>query len=249
MMFKCYLRNYSTHKFMTTYLIKWNPKNGWKTPHHPRTLEQDVENVRRKGFIDLTWSCGNTKKIQKGDRIFMLRTGVSPRGIMASGIVTKEPYEGSHWDISRLGDTALYIGVRFDALFDPEYDGILETEQLKAKHLTNFTWHTPPGGLSFSAPAAAELEAAWSAFLTGQKHRGSSSPDKEGAKPSFQISRSYTRNQIHKVLGGNLEQYLPTVDGRVVCACLQSKYNPEAPDVILVGDSPEWHLVKHFSVN
>ena len=51
----------------------------------------------------------------------------------------------------------------------------------------------------------------------------------------FDISRDYTRRQIHEVLGGSVQSYLPTAHGRVVCACLRSDINSQAPTVILVG--------------
>ena len=148
---------------MSTYLIKWNPnKWNWKM------LVHDVEQVCCKGFIDDRWSCGNTKRISRGDRVFLMKTGVAPRGIMASGIVTEGSHMATHWDPSRPNDTALCIGVRFDALLDPERDGILAVEQLQTKYLAVYRWHLQSGGITIPPPAAAELEVAWSAFLTSQ---------------------------------------------------------------------------------
>lgn len=54
----------------------------------------------------------------------------------------------------------------------------------------------------------------------------------------FALRRSYTRRQIHRELGGSVQSYLPTVGGRVVCACLRKDLNPNAPKVILVGNGP-----------
>ena len=51
----------------------------------------------------------------------------------------------------------------------------------------------------------------------------------------FDISRDYTRRQIHEALGGSVQSYLPTAHGRVVCACHRIDINPQAPTVILVG--------------
>jgi len=45
----------------------------------------------------------------------------------------------------------------------------------------------------------------------------------------------YTREYIHEKLGGGIQSYLPTSNGRVVCACLSKSLNPRAPEVILVG--------------
>ncbi|MCI0721483.1 MAG: EVE domain-containing protein [Acidobacteria bacterium] len=120
---------------MATYLIKWNPKK-WQWT----TLLQDVEEVRRRGFFENGWSCGNTKRIRCGDRVFLLRTGIAPRGIMASGVVYEEPYEDAHYDEERGDDTALYIGVRFDSMLHPDREGISTIEQLQTGHFANFHW-------------------------------------------------------------------------------------------------------------
>jgi hypothetical protein len=52
----------------------------------------------------------------------------------------------------------------------------------------------------------------------------------------FTLRESYTRNEIHARLGGNKQWYLPIVRGRVVCACLTPKADPDAPCVILPGE-------------
>lgn len=54
----------------------------------------------------------------------------------------------------------------------------------------------------------------------------------------FVISEAYTRDDIHKELGGSVQSFLPTVNGEVVCACLSRKMNPNAPHEILVGNKP-----------
>lgn len=52
--------------------------------------------------------------------------------------------------------------------------------------------------------------------------------------------KHYTREEIAAAYGGSAVEYLPRVGGRVVCACLRTdpEYNPEAPEVILVGRGP-----------
>lgn len=54
----------------------------------------------------------------------------------------------------------------------------------------------------------------------------------------FVKDRFYTRRQIHDEVGGDLEAYLPTKNGQVVCVCLTKKMNPTLPYNILVGDRP-----------
>ncbi len=49
----------------------------------------------------------------------------------------------------------------------------------------------------------------------------------------------YTRNEIHDLLGGGIQAYLPHKDSEVVAGCFGLESNPEAPDVVLVGSGPE----------
>ena len=49
-----------------TYLVTWNPKKfNWV----------DFDSCYEEGLYIGNWSCGNTKRIQAGDRIFMIRQG------------------------------------------------------------------------------------------------------------------------------------------------------------------------------
>jgi hypothetical protein len=57
--------------------------------------------------------------------------------------------------------------------------------------------------------------------------------------PEFHQGESYTRAEIHKALGGGVQDYLPHRDGQVVAACLSPQLNPDAPEVVLPGLGPE----------
>lgn len=104
------------------YLLTWNPNN-WPWDN----LEDQVRSTFSGRPVDDRWSCGNTKRLRIGDRLFLLRQGVEPRGIMAAGWATSSSYEGPHWDAERRnhGDTALHVDVRFDRILNPDYDEIL----------------------------------------------------------------------------------------------------------------------------
>ena len=60
----------------------------------------------------------------------------------------------------------------------------------------------------------------------------------QGAHKMFKIGCEYTRDEIHKQLGGSKRSYLPTVSGHVVAACLKPELNPRAPNVVLCGNGP-----------
>ena len=56
---------------------------------------------------------------------------------------------------------------------------------------------------------------------------------------SFKCGDIYTRKEIHEIVGGSLQAFLPHKDGQVVCACLRNDLNPEAPEIVLVGKGPK----------
>jgi hypothetical protein len=53
------------------------------------------------------------------------------------------------------------------------------------------------------------------------------------------LGNQYTREEIASELGGSAIEYLPRVNGIVVCACLRLDYNPDAPKIILAGFGPQ----------
>lgn len=55
----------------------------------------------------------------------------------------------------------------------------------------------------------------------------------------FAVGRTYTRQEIRAVLGGDVSSELPHQGGSVVCGCFTPGSSPDAPDVILCGREPE----------
>ena len=84
---------------MKTYLLTWNPAR-----FHWESLAEEAESVRRDGYFVGNWTCARTKSIRPGDRVFLMRQGVEPRGIVASGRVLTPPTPGTiDFDDQRLG--------------------------------------------------------------------------------------------------------------------------------------------------
>ncbi len=149
---------------MATYLLTWNPKR-WKWDG----LAADANEVAERGRLVRRWSCGNTKRIEQGDRVFLLRQGLEPRGIIASGSVTTPSYQDDHWDPER--DTpGWFVEVEFDALQDPETDPILPRERLDAPEFADVYWNTQASGTSIPPHVAEALEREWGSVI------GSASP-------------------------------------------------------------------------
>jgi hypothetical protein len=62
--------------------------------------------------------------------------------------------------------------------------------------------------------------------------------------PELILGRTYTRREIHKMFGGPVQEYLPHVNGRVVCGALKPSENPDAPEVILPAFGP---MIEHWA--
>jgi 5-methylcytosine-specific restriction protein A len=162
-------------------------------------MADSIATLKRRGFIDDRWSCGITKRIEIGDRLFLLRQGREPRGIMASGVSRSRPFLDDHWDEGR-DVKALYVKARFDVLLDPEKDGVLPLSRLRDGPLGAVNWRTQSSGISISPAAAAELEKRWRAFLEERGQSPAELPD-EVSTPSLYfegVSRTVAVNAYER---------------------------------------------------
>ena len=153
---------------MNAYLLTWNPKT-WPWAN----LEEAVRiTAGGRSFFD-DWSCGNTKRIQAGDRLFLMRQGVEPKGIMAAGWATSMSREGPHWDKDRRnsGETALLVDVRFDRVLNPESDEILTLDQFREGPLSTVNWDTPASGIEIK-DGIEILERLWAELVVGLQSVG-----------------------------------------------------------------------------
>lgn len=168
----------------STYLLTWNPSK-----HFPwEELREEIEEVESGFYRGGSWSCGVTKRIVEGDRVFLMRLGDEPRGIVASGRVEghnlfgdvtlirpgSDVYEAPYWeDQSDHEDdpekTALYVNVRWDALLDPDRDifTLSELEELNEGLARGESqkWTPENSGISIRERVAEKLEAEWDEFL------------------------------------------------------------------------------------
>lgn len=150
---------------MSTYLLTWSPK---KWPW--RDLQDLIDEIVRRGSCLTDWSCGNNKSIEKGDRLFLLRQGEEPRGIVGAGWAESGPYEEIHWreEKARLGRTTMFLKVRWEKLLNPETESIFPREWLNEGALSKVNWNTQISGIVIRPDAARVLEERWSDFLEGR---------------------------------------------------------------------------------
>ncbi len=154
----------NAYKIMPTYLLVWNPKR-W---HWWDELGDSFDKVGE--YYVGNWSSGNNKSIRKGDRIFLIRLGKEPRGIVASGHALSSPEEGEHWDegLGRTRKKARYVSIRLDTLLNPAREQILYRTQLNSGVLSKMNWDSRASGVRIPDDVAAALEVAWSRLI----HKG-----------------------------------------------------------------------------
>jgi 5-methylcytosine-specific restriction enzyme A len=150
---------------MSTYLLTWSPKK-WRWVELPKLIAE----IKRRGFCVTDWSCGNNKSIARGDRVFLLRQGEEPRGLVGAGYADSAPYEGIHWreEKAKAGRTTMYIAVRWETLLDPDGESIFPREWLSGDPLSQVNWNTQISGIAIRPEAADALEERWADFLEGR---------------------------------------------------------------------------------
>jgi 5-methylcytosine-specific restriction enzyme A len=146
---------------MTTYLLTWNPSK-WPWPELPDCIQE----IKATGHYLERWSCGRNHKIVEGDRLFLLRQGLEPRGIVGAGRAVTIVFDDWHWDDAKRasGQRALYIDVEFEVLLDADREPILPRAQLNEGVLGQMYWDSQSSGILIPAEVAQQLEMVWMQF-------------------------------------------------------------------------------------
>lgn len=139
-------------------------------------------------FAYVNWSCANTKKIQVGDKAYLLRSNSPPTGIIASGVVVAGPEDDQlrnrirRYDnlsaayVDYYGET-LYVRLRIDTVVD--FDFPLEQRTLKPlPQFQDVNFKFQGGGKLFAPGNPAALET-----LASKWDEHSSNPSKTGPRP------------------------------------------------------------------
>ena len=110
---------------MNTFLINWNP-NAW----YWAKIEEEIALVEKKTGDIRPWRFAN-KKVQPGDRIYLIRLGKEPKGIFGSGYARSTRYYDD--------EGTACIDVEFDTLFNSDLQKPLSLSELQTG-LATFDW-------------------------------------------------------------------------------------------------------------
>jgi 5-methylcytosine-specific restriction protein A len=148
---------------MTTYLLTWNPSRfSWWD------LEEDLFDLQKNGYLVGNWSCSNTQKIRPDDRVFLIRLGIEPKGIIGSGWALSYPYPDEHWDenADENRQMPLYIDIEWDVLLHPgDILLVLPLSELNHGSLRKVNWTPQRSGITIPEDVVTKLEDLWSERL------------------------------------------------------------------------------------
>jgi len=136
------------------WLMAWNPENWeWKS------FQDDRLRVARGENVTLPWRTAS-KQLKEGDTAYLVRLGEEPKGLVARGTVTSEPYEDAHYDpdLADKGEKALYVDITLTDLRDPKAEPYISLADLKAGTVDSQNW-TPQGSGIEIKPRSAKLVA------------------------------------------------------------------------------------------
>lgn len=145
---------------MACYLFSWNP-DLWKWPNY-------AELVSRTAFgeaVSEPWSTGNTRRIQPGDRVFLLKQGREPRGLVGAGWTTSVVVRKPHWDPERAeqGDAVNSVEVTFERLVDERNP--LPLSSLTSGPVEGMNWRPAASGQTVPEHLVDALEMLWASHV------------------------------------------------------------------------------------
>lgn len=140
---------------MKAYLFGWNP-----TKFEWADIDEDIKKLAATGSYTDNWSVISHKSIRPGDRAYIVRVGVEPKGIFASGVVSSDAYPAF-----RKGRHYYRVEVTLDVLLNPDKESILTLDILKTGNLAAQVWTPQASGISIKPELVDELEGVWQDFL------------------------------------------------------------------------------------
>lgn len=146
---------------MAAYLLPWNP-NRWKWNEL-----SDVVAAFQNGEAPIQrWSCGTVKRIDVGDRVFLIRLVEEPKGIFGYGTILTASYRDTHWeDASR---TSQYVKFQIDGIVHPEVGPIIPRDRLDSPQFSQMHWNTQMSGVRIPDDVAAALLIEWARLVSGE---------------------------------------------------------------------------------
>ena len=154
-------------------LLSWNPENlDWN-------YKEAYLKVKNGEKYEIDWRTSRKNGVEEKTEVFLIKLGdEEPKGIIAHGHVTEEPYlEGERY----------YVNVEFDKILDYENEEILKQEDLKNKLKVKHNWSPQPSGIEIDEAILPELRKMWNKLINREENSKTSNggDEKETMKKEF----------------------------------------------------------------
>jgi 5-methylcytosine-specific restriction enzyme A len=112
------------------------------------------------GVVQFFWSIGNRTDLPVGSRLFLMRLGEHPKGLIASGWSASPPIRRPHWDAERAaaGDMLPMVRAEFDVLGGLP---LVSLDELSQPLFADFAWTPQSSGVEIPENIARALESLW----------------------------------------------------------------------------------------
>jgi hypothetical protein len=179
---------------MTAFLLIWSPKK-WPWPELPDVAKR----VAAGEAVTDVWGCGFSRSILPGDRVFIHRVTLEPKGVFASGYVTRAPYEVP--DATKKRGYRLCIDFVYDYLVDAHHEVVISRDELRQHPFSVQTWDAQTSGISIKPIAEGALEKRW-LERTGKRPRPAVAPQADEPAKSTKEQATQAWSEANKAAAG-----------------------------------------------
>ena len=179
-------------------LLSWNPENlDWN-------YKEAYLKVKNGEKYEIDWRTSRKNGVEEKTEIFLIKLGdEEPKGIIAHGHVTEEPYlEGERY----------YVNVEFDKILDYENEKFLKQEDLGLK-FSKQDWSPQASGIEIKETILPELKEMWSKLI----NREENSKTSNGGDEKETMKKEFDKNVIFYGPPGTGKTY--TTAKRAVAIC------------------------------
>ncbi|MEM5435109.1 hypothetical protein [Paraburkholderia diazotrophica] len=179
---------------MTAFLLIWSPRK-WPWPELPDVAKR----VTAGETVTDVWGCGFSRSILPGDRVFIHRVTLEPKGVFASGYVTRAPYEVP--DATKKRGYRLCIDFVYDYLVDAHHEVVISRDELRQHPFSVQTWDAQTSGISIKPIAEGALEKRW-LERTGKRPRPAVAPQADKPAKSTKEQATQAWSEANKAAAG-----------------------------------------------
>lgn len=158
-------------------LLSWNPENpDWN-------YKEAYLKVKNGEKYETDWRTSRKNGVEEKTEVFLIKIGdEEPKGIIAHGYVTEEPYleNGIH-----------YVEVEFDKILDYENEKIIKQSDLMNK-LPEQDWKLRASGIEIKETILPELKEMWSKLINGKEN----SETRDGGDEKKTMKKEFDKNII-----------------------------------------------------